>query len=402
MNEELTPSERAALRARIVGGAHGIKPVGAHRNAWIAGSVAAVLVVAIAGGVAATTTLSAPEIATTPSPSLTATTEPAPTVAPVPTPTPTPMPTLARLVSVPSSRFSFGCDQVAETVRAYFDGVVPETRDTRPTPRGNLLTEGPMQYSFAQAGAVYCEFGEEAGTWLTVAVVPDAQGAIEDRNSFNGGVCDPSYPPCELVDGSLVLVEGLSATSSSEAAVSAVNDAYSSMRDLVLSSPPSPAVWSPPTGTTPLTGDCSAFLPADRLGQILGANDLIVQPMGRGGWSLRAWMLSGFWDAPLCEAHQSGTTPYEDPLSVSIVGLPGGEWAYDEGASGDVLPVTGGRSTDAARLDCTREEYGPLCRLDVLVDGNWLRISVPNGVGEAASSSVATQIAELIYAQVYD
>ena len=69
MNDELTPSERAALRARIVGGAHDITPVGAHRNAWIAGSVAAALVVAIAGGVAVTSTLSAPEIATTPSPS---------------------------------------------------------------------------------------------------------------------------------------------------------------------------------------------------------------------------------------------------------------------------------------------------------------------------------------------
>ncbi len=399
MNDELTPDERAALRARIVGGAHGIKPVGAHRNAWIAGSLAAVLVVAIAGGVAATTTLSAPEIATTPSPSLTATPEPVPESTATSTPTPTPTP--VRSVSAPSSRFSFGCDQVAETVRAYFDGVVPVTRDTLPTPRGNLLTEGPMQYAFAQAGAVYCEFGEEEGTWLTVAVVPDAEGAIEDRNSFDGGVCDPSYPPCELVNGSLVLVEGLSATSSSETAVSAVNDAYSSVRDLVLSSPPSPAVWSPPTGTTPVTGDCSAFLPVDRLAQILGANDLIVEPVGRGGWSLRAWMLSGFWDAPLCEAHQSGTTPYEDPLSVSIVGLPGGEWAYDEGASGDALSVTGGRATDAARLDCAPREYGPRCHLDVLVDGNWLRVSVPNGVEASASSTVATQIAELIFAQFY-
>ncbi len=53
------------------------------RNAWIAGSIAAVLVVAIAGGVVATSTLSAPQIAETPTPTA--------TVAPVvPTPTPTP------------------------------------------------------------------------------------------------------------------------------------------------------------------------------------------------------------------------------------------------------------------------------------------------------------------------
>ncbi|MXS74772.1 hypothetical protein CSIV_04550 [Microbacterium sp. CSI-V] len=69
MNDELTPDERAAMRAPIVGGARDIAPVGAHRNAWIAGSIAAVLVVAIAGGVVATSTLSAPPIANTPTPS---------------------------------------------------------------------------------------------------------------------------------------------------------------------------------------------------------------------------------------------------------------------------------------------------------------------------------------------
>ncbi|MDI9892247.1 hypothetical protein [Microbacterium sp. IEGM 1404] len=68
MNDELTPDERAAMRVPIVGGARDIAPVGAHRNAWIAGSIAAVLVVAIAGGVVTTSTLSAPPIANTPTP----------------------------------------------------------------------------------------------------------------------------------------------------------------------------------------------------------------------------------------------------------------------------------------------------------------------------------------------
>lgn len=68
VNDELTPDERAAMRVPIVGGARDIAPVGAHRNAWIAGSIAAVLVVAIAGGVVTTSTLSAPPIANTPTP----------------------------------------------------------------------------------------------------------------------------------------------------------------------------------------------------------------------------------------------------------------------------------------------------------------------------------------------
>ena len=94
MNDELTPDERAAMRARIMGGAQDIAPAGAHRSAWIAGSIAAVLVVAIAGGVVATSTLSTPQIANTPTPSPTVTSTPSPS--PTPTPTPTaPAPAIA-------------------------------------------------------------------------------------------------------------------------------------------------------------------------------------------------------------------------------------------------------------------------------------------------------------------
>ncbi|MBT9606520.1 hypothetical protein [Microbacterium sp.] len=90
MSDELTPDERAALRARIVGGAGGITPAGAHRGAWIAGSIAAALVVAIAGGVFATSALTSPPVATTPSPSPTLSHEP--TREPTPTATPTSTP----------------------------------------------------------------------------------------------------------------------------------------------------------------------------------------------------------------------------------------------------------------------------------------------------------------------
>ena len=89
MNDELTPDERAAMRARILGGARDITPAGAHRKAWIAGIVAVALVVAIAGGVVATSTLSSPVIATTPSPSPTVSSEPTPSPSPTPTPSAT-------------------------------------------------------------------------------------------------------------------------------------------------------------------------------------------------------------------------------------------------------------------------------------------------------------------------
>jgi hypothetical protein len=114
MNDELTPDERAAMRARIVGGARGIRPVGAHRNAWIAGSVAVALVAAVAGGVVATSTLSAPQIATTPTPSPTATTESTPTPTQTPTPTPSPTPAAA----APAVAFGGQCSRMLDDFEA--------------------------------------------------------------------------------------------------------------------------------------------------------------------------------------------------------------------------------------------------------------------------------------------
>ncbi len=157
MNDELTPSERAALRARIVGGAHDIKPVGAHRNAWIAGSVAAAMVVAIAGGVAVTSTLSAPEIATTPSPS------PTVTAAPVPVPTPTATPTQEPVV-LPrgSAPFDGACDNVIDgadldaAAGMKMGRVGPDWIDSAATVRGGIEC---LWYSSEEYSAAFVEVG---------------------------------------------------------------------------------------------------------------------------------------------------------------------------------------------------------------------------------------------------
>lgn len=139
MNDELTPEERAAMRSRIVGGARDIKPAGAHRNAWIAGSIAAALVVAIAGGAVATSTLSAPQIANSPSPTETA--PPVPTPTPTPTSTPVPTTPVAALGSAP---FDGSCANVVdEQVLADATGhpmalAGVKWKDGRETVRGGL------------------------------------------------------------------------------------------------------------------------------------------------------------------------------------------------------------------------------------------------------------------------
>lgn len=161
MNDELTPDERAAMRARIVGGARDIAPAGAHRSAWIAGSVAAVLVVAIAGGVAVTSTLSAPPVANTPSPTVsTAAPVPMPVTTPAPTSTPTPTPT----ENAGRAPFDGSCQNVL-TVDQLTSVTGHEMAD---------VTFVPHDSRFTLRGGIFCDWAsadEYQGALLTVAVL---------------------------------------------------------------------------------------------------------------------------------------------------------------------------------------------------------------------------------------
>ncbi len=400
MIDQLTPDERAALRARIVGGARDIKPAGAHRGAWIAGSVAALLVVALAGGVAATTTLSAPPIANTPSPSPTATVAPVPTPTASQTPTPTAPP--ARIVAQPASRFSFGCADVAPFVASFFGGEVPEIASTIPRLTGNAWLPGPMQYSFEQAGALYCEFGELNGRSAEVSIVPDAEGVVEHHRAVLGDTCSAEFP-CELIEGAFLSVVG---TSDGEVGRTPEDDALSAVAasqigDLIRASPPSASRWVPPTGSRALPGECATVLPPERLGPIVGIPDLKSVEDGWGGWSVQAWMLDGYWDAPLCHYYPASATNDLDTESVRVTWLPGGEWAFDAAVTGQPISATGGRTTDAARLSEGPLGGGTVYYADVLVDGNWVRVALPWSMTEGDRPAAVKSIAELVFEGVY-
>jgi len=184
MNDELTPSERAALRARIVGGAHDIKPVGAHRNARIAGSLAAILVVAIAGGVAATTTLSAPEIATTPSPSPTATAMPVPE----PTTTPTPSATPAPEPGVPVVAFDGDCSQMLT------DAEVSNLLGSEASMMANQRLSTDSVASLALLGAMSCSWISDSADLTVIvaastAVDPDLVASTSSVTCSSGQGC---------------------------------------------------------------------------------------------------------------------------------------------------------------------------------------------------------------------
>jgi hypothetical protein len=187
MNDDLTPGERAAMRARIVGGASGIKPVGAHRNAAIAGSIAAVLVVAIAGGVAATSTLSAPPVTSTVSPTATLLPMPTPDASsPTPSPTPTPAETPA---AVARTAFDGDCDQVldAQTVSTIVGAeMVPAVRGT--------------VYDPAVLGGITCAWGATSDSYRGVAVTVFPAEVVPDSVMTTFGVpsdCAFSGLSCE-------------------------------------------------------------------------------------------------------------------------------------------------------------------------------------------------------------
>ncbi|MDF2919687.1 MAG: hypothetical protein K0S70_3904 [Microbacterium sp.] len=221
MNEELTPDERAAMRSRIVGGARDIKPAGAHRNAWIAGSIAA--------GAVATSTLSAPQIANMPSPTVTATT--------VPTPTPTSTPTSIPTQTTPVVAFGGDCSAVLGD---------PEVSDILGVP----MTGVPVITGDARVlGGISCEWralDSADFTSMSVTVVPWAD--IPDSVRQDVGVV-PECPvgfTCSYSERHGDAWVSAEATDASEA-IAAVKAVGSRAADAPLSARTLPATaWSIP------------------------------------------------------------------------------------------------------------------------------------------------------------
>ncbi|MDQ1122784.1 hypothetical protein [Microbacterium trichothecenolyticum] len=182
MNAELTPEEHAALRARIVGGARGIKPAGAHRGAVIAGAIAAVLVIAVAGGVAATSTLSAPQIATTPSPTATV------TAVETPTPTSTPVST-ATPPAVPVVAFGGDCDQMMTDAEAS-----DFLRGGGAARYASSQLEADTSGSLALLGGISCTWANEGDGFTVVvgapdAIAPELAASISSTRCVRNGGC---------------------------------------------------------------------------------------------------------------------------------------------------------------------------------------------------------------------
>lgn len=358
MNDELTPDERAAMRARILGGARGITPTGAHRGAWIAGSVAAALIVAIAGGVAATSTLSAPEIATSPSPNATAptprfTATPTPTLSPTaPSPTPT----------APALAFGGDCSTVFDdsTVSA-IAGV--EMR----------LSREPIVWDARWLGGISCQWRAQDPTeWqvvnLTVlpwSVVPD-----EVRSRVGAApVCDGGGP-CDYSErfGDAWVVVG---SDDGATAVRAVAEAGA--RAAVspgTERPLSPGAWRLADCGEQLEGAVEGALGRDDLGP-LGTDNVpqgqaweVLTARGAASWctfapvsydetnppSLRVSLAAGARSDP-GEGEQSGGSPVEVGGAQAAWWMPAAD-----GNGGRLLANTAGGVVDVSGENLSREQ----------------------------------------------
>jgi len=244
MNDELTPDERAAMRSRILGGARDIKPVGAHRGAVIAGAIAAVLVVAIAGGVATTSTLSAPQIANTPSP--TATNQPVPI--PTPSPTSTPTPTTPG-VSLGSAPFDGSCANVideqslASTTGHPMKVAGVTWNDGRATVRGGLT-------------CWWVSTDEYLAASVNVEVFPLGQEPTTSELFADSGCSDGDMVVCTLSD----TADGMRIWVRMSGSVEQVTAGSSAILDLVLSRVGSyaPGVAATPTDVWWAPLDCAA------------------------------------------------------------------------------------------------------------------------------------------------
>ncbi|MFG6474858.1 hypothetical protein ACFXP7_00550 [Microbacterium sp. P06] len=407
-DEQLSAAEHDDLRSRLVAGTKRIKPVGAHRRAIITTTVAVVLVAGLsAGAVGAANFLRSSdqsEPVATPTPTPTPTSTPAPTPSRTPTLAPT-TPAAERIAAGPTSRFSFGCNDIAQDVSVFFEGAVPPVASEMPDLVGQASwLSGPAEYAFAQAGALYCEYGASpaAGTgWATVIIVPDAAGALEDREATLGSsdICDAAFP-CELVGGAYLEVDGqpAGAVDDLEARSNSGETAVAAVRERLLGEEILEPTWLPPTGSTPVVGDCEAVLPSTAVASAFRAVAAeTTNP--EGGWGIRAWMISDAWGAAPCYYSESGSDPMNGPSFGVVTWLPGGEWAYRRAAVGAPLDLPGASSEDRALVSCESSDYFS-CTVDVLADGNWVRYSLPIDAPEGERAAIVQEVASAIVATV--
>lgn len=257
-DDQLTPAEHAAVRQRLLAGARRIEPVGRHRNAWIAGSVAVVLILALAGGAVGIGGLlgtAPPQPATTatasPSPSPTPTVTPTPSISPTPSLTPTEPPP-----PVPAVAFDGDCSRVL-TLQQASDALGSAARLVE----NNELRVTELD-SAAALGGVMCTWIDDGLNRARVTVLDGSVVPQDVLDTYRTATCGAGNL-CELGErvGGLWIGVGLTPSSEeSEAETSArllslIETTREATRDAVAVAEPRGADWWP-------AGSCEALTPA--------------------------------------------------------------------------------------------------------------------------------------------
>ena len=317
---------------------------------------------------------------TTPDPDATASppsTE-APTVTPTPTATPAP--------SGPTPRFDLSCaDLVPPSSSAFVSAIEP--RDpiaTYAAATGSL----PRLSSIQAIGGLVCEWSNGVAqasivgapsdyAGVLVSILPAATeqwaryatvyGITESRKFY----CVDQIAYCG--DDQIVGEYWLTAEVHGVADNGAVDSALAAMGSLLSGLPASRPVRTPPTGTIPLSSDCTALVALTDVAAAFGLDE-VVALRGHGGWSQYAGAEEDL-SMPSCSWGAGG----EERGPGGIAAVPGGASQGSAYLSVATSPTTATplqldelASGDSAWQRCSDS----ICYVDLIAGGNWIQFRV--------------------------
>ena len=313
---------------------------------------------------------------------------PPPVTAPTPTPTPTVDP-----ITAPEPLLDLTCDSlVGDGVGQLFTGGVSEVDPERTIAEAG--TSVAYKYAVEQLGGLACEWSNGVpqsdkmgsdpgyiGLAVTVAPATEAQWAEyrdyydvqKDRQIYcftdTGFFCAANV----YVGGWWVESQ---ATGMDTVAAKALQKTYRGVIEKVIArvsaASPTGTEWVAPEGTSP-TPDCEGFLSADDARSAFGTSGKVSIERPQGGVSLDGVMrreLNSLWCIYLIDN--------SDDSVGALYWLPGGEWAWLEESTFDLLggvpteiSVAGLEANDSAWVRC----FSNTCEVDLIVDHNWVNFT---------------------------
>ena len=286
----------------------------------------------------------------------------------------------------PTPAFDVTCDDVTAELTTLVGapaGPVAETLSLVSSPN---WYPGPALYAFQRPGGIACSTGDDERSW-EVTIVPGASTVTEGAASRGGyfgeearcedsGMCFFQLIEGDVLVSGLVVEPGLAAGDApriEEGLRRLGTSAVASVR----------AVEVAPSEIAGV--ECTQFLTADELGEVLGGDAFLIDSFG--GWGIPSEVYQIVNGSRICY-YASGENEYESQGYLTITTLPGGAWAFERIEDGSPVDIAG---VDAA-LTGVDEFERPV--LDIRIGSDWIRLTNYEGSGISDLSSLAEQIVQ--------